>query len=1266
MKLLPLSLALLVASAPVLADDGQRLVRSVSSPPGITEDPEPEGEHAYIKMFNFYVPTQRADGTIEPVEYYNIDDVLVKTEEKAKPLINIFVYGPVIGFDDFSQSGFHGHGRRDAFGAVSLDDGETWKVTNLSNSADKSSFVVSTPLPDPGLPEGSGSVVTPCEEGDTFCVTDATATLLLNTNYRLDVTGFSDYAFQRITIVNGVTGDFVFNIRSKSDGSFTTTQPRQVAADAVPCTVQATVDLDQDGVVDAASNIVAVTDAPENCVGPDEGDVLITDYPGDVTNNFFGMAGNRVLVGWQSKFCSSGFPGYNGGSSADADAVATYLEINREVDLYLEDLFGVAGSQGSTDYREQEEFPGEYDGVGEVPHSCLWSARGVIRENPDLPDTTEMVWFQAERLTSGRRSVNRVEVSCVAGAGCGISWQEDPEGLAPGEGEGPGTGWAGAIASSQTDIWWSFIEWEDFEIIDNNGAIEPLADTALSTLGTGRPQPYVPMMVPVRLTNNARCNVPVTGLEETYCNEGVAGPYLIKDQCVGQIEIPLGPQGNLTPICVVDQNNDNTMNYGDLPNVANTAATRPRLNLQPRDSDGDGVTDDAWVIIIHEEDKGLGRYGFLNDDPWDGNYDDVAVPCGDPDASQDDNCIEADVGKNQFYISYALGTPATSVLDGVAADELDYSLVSNFVAQQSQYNSPEVNWITGTYYPPVSTEDMWDFGELNFTIFNFEIARRAAIMSQPLAKAINSETHLVAMPLFKEGIINQGGPADIMARRVALDDVNANNGTWRVDDNGGTRPVTEQEANPYDFRNMTCEWYDGEGGIVEGEIAFDPDVDPNPYYPNGLCMAPSINLSSRTPHECEASGLSDGVCAGAADMTCVDDDRFGQLCLSTTDPEDNQLLDKALSWYQCPGWDGTDISNGGNTGASTIPAACYTEPDSALLMSNYDDRSWYNPVDISKAHRGFLDGDHVFMLYAWSPNWKQNAVGRDRYELYTRRSFDGGITWTTTPATFEASNEVVYSGVGTTTCETWRDGADSTLDSHICQFYDAGLPEQSRNVTQHKSMLITTLDPRYTPTKASMPYECPVWYQDDTGACLSDWLLFEPIDETTTLDGDPTDVREPSRNFVVFETGDNTTVAVGEAEGLNLDYGRGETFGDNIVVWAETDTDTANIDLCYPNDPHETDDALWAVGTGFCNEFDTMEGFQDSASEEASITSSAYGDFMYGVWGQFNMETVIDPDTGEETHEFVDGDAMFRRIWWIDDYISDTNAWTLPGVNQGG
>ena len=61
-----------------------------------------------------------------------------------------------------------------------------------------------------------------------------------------------------------------------------------------------------------------------------------------------------------------------------------------------------------------------------------------------------MVWTKDERLTSGRRDPNRIEVKGVKGAGFVITWQEDPDGLRPGQGLGPGEGWSGAVAHSQT------------------------------------------------------------------------------------------------------------------------------------------------------------------------------------------------------------------------------------------------------------------------------------------------------------------------------------------------------------------------------------------------------------------------------------------------------------------------------------------------------------------------------------------------------------------------------------------------------------------------------------------------------------------------------------------------------------------------------------------------------------------------------------------------------------------------------------------------
>ena len=69
----------------------------------------------------------------------------------------------------------------------------------------------------------------------------------------------------------------------------------------------------------------------------------------------------------------------------------------------------------------------------------------------------DIVWTKAERLTSGRRDANRLEMNGDSAAGFMMTWQEDPEGLRPGQGLGPGEGWSGAVVNQQTDLWYSFI-----------------------------------------------------------------------------------------------------------------------------------------------------------------------------------------------------------------------------------------------------------------------------------------------------------------------------------------------------------------------------------------------------------------------------------------------------------------------------------------------------------------------------------------------------------------------------------------------------------------------------------------------------------------------------------------------------------------------------------------------------------------------------------------------------------------------------------------
>jgi hypothetical protein len=258
-------------------------------------------------------------------------------------------------------------------------------------------------------------------------------------------------------------------------------------------------------------------------------------------------------------------------------------------DLYLTDAFGVAGSQGSIDFADEG-----YPQAGIVPFGCVWTARGVLLPGDD-PRTTEeeashMVWTKAERLTSGRRDVNRIEVKAVKGAGFAITWQEDPEGLRPGQGLGPGEGWSGAVAHSQTDMWYSFINEEYFDIVeDTETSTTPVNILDHDLLQTGRPQVFVPMAVPMRVSNNAKCNPPgqVTpggGDEDLYClpaDDGAldATDFGLNDNCADTVIIltgnPNSPSGvTETEICVADTNDDG---IADLPNRANTALTRPRL-----------------------------------------------------------------------------------------------------------------------------------------------------------------------------------------------------------------------------------------------------------------------------------------------------------------------------------------------------------------------------------------------------------------------------------------------------------------------------------------------------------------------------------------------------------------------------------------------------------------------------------------------------------------------------------------------------------------
>jgi len=206
------------------------------------------------------------------------------------------------------------------------------------------------------------------------------------------------------------------------------------------------------------------------------GDGEMHDYYGHSFKPVIKTEGNKVLVAWNDKFCPSGNP--------------AELETPETEDLYL-----VNGPQGTINYEGVETFEGETVPAHEVPFSCVWTARGVFDE-----ENHEIVWRSPEQLSSGRRDSNKITIASDT-TGFVVAWQEDPTGLRPGSGSGPGEGWSGASTNHRTDIWYSYIEMANFEATDGEAAIggTPSTDNPL------KPKPLNKLSYPVPISDNAVC-----------------------------------------------------------------------------------------------------------------------------------------------------------------------------------------------------------------------------------------------------------------------------------------------------------------------------------------------------------------------------------------------------------------------------------------------------------------------------------------------------------------------------------------------------------------------------------------------------------------------------------------------------------------------------------------------------------------------------------------------------------------------------------------
>jgi hypothetical protein len=235
-------------------------------------------------------------------------------------------------------------------------------------------------------------------------------------------------------------------------------------------------------------------------------------------------------------------------------------------------------------------------------------------------------------------------------------------------------------------------------------------------------------------------------------------------------------------------------------------------------------------------------------------------------------------------------------------------------------------------------------------------------------------------------------------------------------------------------------------------------------------------------------------------------------------------------------------------------------------------------------------------------------VGNDKYNLYVRRSFDGGETWTTTPANYTHVDGSEWVGGGATSCENYLDDSVGN-EGRVCNTYPAGTFEQARNLSQFSGTKETVLDPRYSPSGGPRKF-----------------AEINTMEDGTSVEPYYDDVRDPSIFFMVYETGDNTTSAEGEATPMDLFHSRATVWGD-VYEWYTTEGD----DCLEGSEEYLAGDCKW----------DWLEHDRDDLSGEASVTSNPGGTFFYSVWNQWKE------DIDEDGHEHVyDSDIIFRRVWY--------------------
>ena len=285
-----------------------------------------------------------------------------------------------------------------------------------------------------------------------------------------------------------------------------------------------------------------------------------TKVPGSVQKVNVKVVGRIFFATWVSPYCPN--PDPSGLGEADPHQVG--------------------GPQGSIDYAVAEPDSGR----GEEPFPCLWATRGWVEDDGRLQV------FEAQQLSSGSRWAIQDFPAGSTEAGFAVAWQEDPEGLRLGEGDGPGDGGMGASVHRQTDIWYSYLRWADALTAE-----EGETGWQVEADGSPRARAQVGLSSPVRVSDNAACH---QGEEEA------SGPWC-------------------ATVCVDYDETNHCLTSSGLVLDGDTGASRPNLFVIPKSKtlpDG-STTKTGQVVLAYEESKGGagggggGDTGCFTGDPGD-------------------------------------------------------------------------------------------------------------------------------------------------------------------------------------------------------------------------------------------------------------------------------------------------------------------------------------------------------------------------------------------------------------------------------------------------------------------------------------------------------------------------------------------------------------------------------------------------------------------------------------------------------------------------